>query len=162
MKRLFIDLEICSRCPECIVTCSYFYHPQNNGITSLREYATFSLVCRQCQEAPCVRSCYHSALEKQPDGTLKRYNFKCTSCKSCTIACPFGTIFPEFIPYLQSQCNFCLDRRNLELPVCIKTCPYKAVELKEVEESLKENIFLIGDNLAVKSRRWFKEDIVRS
>jgi hypothetical protein len=36
------------------------------------------------------------------------------------------------------------------------------VELKEVEESLKENIFLIGDNLAVKSRRWFKEDIVRS
>lgn len=160
MKRLFIDLEICSRCPECIVACSYFYHPTNNGITNLREYATFALVCRQCEEAPCVKSCYHNALEKQPDGILKRYNFRCTRCNSCTIACPFGTIFPEFIPYLQSCCDFCLDRRDLESPVCIRTCPYKAIELKEVEERPEENIFLISDNLAVKSRRWFKEDII--
>ncbi|MCM8798208.1 MAG: 4Fe-4S ferredoxin, partial [Candidatus Omnitrophica bacterium] len=69
--RLFIDLEVCSKCPECVVKCSYFYHPQNNGITNLREFATFVLVCRHCEDAPCVNSCYHQALEKQADGILK-------------------------------------------------------------------------------------------
>lgn len=158
--RLFIDLEICNKCSDCVVKCSYFYHPTNNGITTLREYATFSLVCRQCQEAVCVKSCYRSALEKQSDGILKRYNFLCTSCRACVIVCPFGTVFSEFIPYLQSQCDYCLDRRDLGLPSCIGTCPYKAVELREIEESLKENIFFVGNNLAVKSRKWFKEEIL--
>lgn len=159
MKRLFIDLELCSKCASCIVECSYFYHPQNNGITSLREYATFSLVCRQCQDAPCVNSCYHNALEKQPDGILKRYTMLCTSCKSCSIACPFGVIMPEFIEYLDSKCDFCVGKTE-ELPTCVLSCPYRAVEVKEVEEDPNKNIYFIGKSLAVHSRRWIKEDVL--
>ena len=158
MKRLFIDLDICSKCPDCVVACSYFYHPQNNGITSLREYATFATVCRQCDEAPCVKSCYHDALEKQPDGLLKRYSMRCTSCKSCTIACPFGTIFPEFIPYLASRCDYFIGQDKI--PECIKTCPYHAIELKEIKEDPKQNIFFVGDNLAVKSIKWNRKDLL--
>lgn len=158
MKRLFVDLEKCSSCKECVASCSYFYHPQNNGITSLREYATFSLVCRQCQDAPCVNSCYHNALEKQPDGILKRYTMLCTSCKSCSLACPFGVILPEFIPYLDSKCDFCVDKSE-EMPQCVSSCPYKAVEVKEIEEDPKNNIYFVGKSLAVHSRRWIKEDI---
>ena len=155
MKRLFIDLEICSKCPECVIRCSYFYHPGNNGITSLREYASFVLYCRQCEEAPCVDSCYHDALEKQPDGVLKRYNFRCTSCKSCVWACPFGTIYPEVIPYVNSKCDYCIGRANGSPPECVPTCPYKAVEFRDsLVEKPEENIFFIGDNLAVKSRKW--------
>ncbi|MCM8793918.1 MAG: 4Fe-4S binding protein, partial [Candidatus Omnitrophica bacterium] len=133
MKRLFIDLEICSKCPECVTKCDYFYHPHNKGITNLREFATFALVCRRCEDAPCVNSCYHQALEKQKDGILKRYRMRCTSCKSCSIACPFGVILPDFIPYLDSRCDFCIGIQE-NIPECVKTCPYKAIELKEVEE----------------------------
>lgn len=156
--RLFIDLEKCEKCPECVVKCSYFYHPQNKGITSLRELASFSLVCRQCEEAPCVNSCYHNALKKDENGILRKSNFLCTSCKSCSIACPFGTIFTDFLNFLDSKCDFCIEREN---PPCIESCPYKAIELKEIkEEDIKEGIFFVLDNLAVHSKKWFKDDSI--
>lgn len=158
MKRLLIDLEICSRCEECRSLCDYFYHPQNNGVTNLREYATFLTVCRHCEEAPCVNSCYHQALEKQTDGTLKRYKMRCTSCKSCSLACPFGVIFTDFIPYLDSKCDYCLGRKG-KLPKCITTCPEKAIDLREVKEDPAANIYFIGENLAVHSRKWLKDDL---
>ena len=159
MKRLFVDLEICSKCKECTVCCGYFYHPQNNGLTSLREYATFATICRHCEDAPCVASCYHDALEKASDGHLKRYKMRCTSCKSCSIACPFGVILPDVIPYLDSSCDYCLGIAE-KLPKCVTTCPKKALEIKEVKEDLENNIYLVGEHLAVHTPRWSKEDIL--
>jgi len=158
MKRLLIDLDICSKCKECEVSCGYFYHPQGGFVSSLFEYATFATICRHCEQAPCVNSCYHDALERQPDGHLKRYSMRCTSCKSCTIACPFGVILPEYIPYLSSQCDYCIGRADKEPPLCVTSCPQRAVEFKEVQEDLENRIFLVGDRLAVKGTMWFRED----
>lgn len=156
MKRLFIDLEICKKCKECKVDCSYFYHPANNGITTLRELATFAIVCRQCEQAPCVKACPQEALEKQDNKSLKRYNMRCIGCKSCILACPFGTIYPEIIPYLVSQCNYCLDQIGEKIPKCVNTCPEKAVSYEEVKESKGKNIYFISDKLAVHSVPWEK------
>ncbi|MFA5090509.1 MAG: 4Fe-4S dicluster domain-containing protein [Candidatus Omnitrophota bacterium] len=158
MKRLFVDLDICSSCQVCKASCDYFYHPQNEGITGIREYATFSLFCRHCEEAPCVNSCYHKALERQADGILKRYRMRCTSCKSCSIACPFGTILPDFIPYLDSRCDYCLGSSG-KLPKCITSCPKKALEIKEIEENPEENIYFVGQHLVVHTRKWSREEI---
>ncbi len=158
MKRLFVDLDICAECKECAVFCDYFYHPQNNGITSLREYATFSTICRHCEEAPCVNSCYHDALERAADGHLKRYKMRCTSCKSCSLACPFGVIFTDFIPYLDSRCDYCVNIVG-KLPKCVTGCPHKAIELKDMEEEPQRNIYFVGEHLAVHSRKWSREDI---
>jgi Fe-S-cluster-containing hydrogenase component 2 len=159
MKRLFIDLEVCSRCRECKIHCDYFYHPQNNGITSLREYATFATICRHCEAAPCVSSCYRNALERLEDGHLKRYKMRCTGCKSCAIACPFGTILTDFTPYLDSRCDYCLGVPD-KLPACAVSCPEKAIDIKEMqEESLEQNIYFIGEYLVVHTRKWFREDI---
>jgi len=158
MKRLFIDLEICNKCKECKVSCSYFYHPQNNGITSLREYATFATICRHCEEAPCVNACYRNALERSSDGHLKRYKMRCTSCKACTLACPFGIIFADFIPYLDSRCDYCLGTKD-EIPACVISCPEKAVEVKEVEEDGEKNIYFVGEYLAVHTLKWSRQDI---
>ena len=158
MKRLFVDLDICNECQDCRVACGYFYHSQNNGVANLREYATFVTICRHCEEAPCVNSCYHNALERSADGHLKRYKMRCTSCKSCTMACPFGVIFPDFIPYLDSKCDYCVGLTG-KLPKCIVSCPEKAIEIKEVEEDIPGNIYLIGEHLAVHTRKWSREDL---
>ncbi len=164
MKRLFIDLDICNKCKECRVSCDYFYHPQNNGITSLREYATFATICRHCEEAPCVNSCYHNALERADDGHLKRYKMRCTSCKACSIACPFGIIFQDFIPYLDSRCDYCVDCADTgipaKLPACITGCPEKAIDIREANESPENNIYLVGEHLAVHTVKWSREDVL--
>lgn len=158
MKKLLIDLDICSKCEDCVVSCDYFYHPQEGGVSSLFEYATFATICRHCEQAPCVNSCYHDALERQADGHLKRYLMRCTSCKSCTIACPFGVILPEYIPYLSAKCDYCIGRQEKEPPICVTSCPHKAVEFKEVQEDIEKNIFLVGEYLAVRGTKWFRED----
>jgi len=157
MKRLFIDLEICNKCEECRACCEYFYHPQNNGVSSLREYAAFATICRHCEEAPCVNSCYHNALERVSDGHIKRYKLRCTSCKSCSLACPFGIILNDFIPYLDSRCDYCTALSG-KLPKCIVSCPENAIEVKEVQEKPEENIYFVGERLAVHTLKWVKED----
>ena len=158
MTRLFVDLDICNGCKECKAACDYFYHPQNNGIVSLREYATFATICRHCEEAPCVDSCYHDALERASDGHLKRYKMRCTSCKSCSIACPFGIIFQDFIPYLDSKCDYCIGQ-DKGVPKCLSSCPHNAIQVKDVQESLEENIYFVGEHLAVHTRKWSRDDI---
>jgi len=157
MKKLFIDLEACSKCKECTVSCSYFYHPDNNGITSLRELATFLLICRNCEEAPCVKVCPKEALEKEKEGRLRRYNMRCVGCMSCVHACPFGTIYPEVIPYLVPSCDYCLDRANGKPPLCVETCPEKIIRYEEIVEDPKRNYFAVGNNLIVHHISWKRE-----
>ena len=163
-KRLFIDLDVCGagECKDCVIKCSYFSHRQykNNGILSVAELATYALVCRRCEDPHCVASCPVDALEQQEDkdNFLMRHNMRCISCGSCSHACPYGTIYPELVPYLCHNCDFCLDRRkDKDEPLCIKTCPYGALSLKSGDIELDENTFLVGDNIIVHSTHWDRE-----
>jgi len=164
-KRLYIDLDVCAsaECKECVIECSYGYHtqkPGNNGIVSIVELATYAVVCRRCKEPHCVNSCPAEALEQQKDknNLLVRHNMRCISCKTCSHACPYGTIYPENVPYLIHNCDFCFDRRNeKDEPLCVKTCPYGALSLKSADEELDENTFLVGDNIIVHSTHWDRE-----
>lgn len=152
MKRLLIDLDICSKCDECGMLCSYIQHPGNNGITSLREFAHFAVVCRRCDDAPCVASCPWEALELQETDMLKRYALRCTSCKSCSRACPFGAIYPETIPFVISRCDFCLKRLKAdESPICLESCSHGGIKYGEFEENKESGVFKASDYLMVRT-----------
>ena len=156
-KKLFIDQEKCDNCSlaECKVACSYFYHPGNVGITSLRELAKYAIVCRKCEQGTCVQACPQDALEKTEDGVLKRYNMLCINCQSCRIACPFGTILPELLPYLLDQCDYCIGRcSDHNPPECVAGCPSGALQFREVAEDVENNIYKVNDNLYVHSIQW--------
>ena len=160
--RLYVDLDICAsgKCKECKIKCSYFYHSDNIGIISVAELATYALVCRRCDEAHCVNACTVEALEqeKEKDKLLTRHNMRCVSCKSCSHACPYGTIYPELVPLLIHNCDFCFDRRNAsDEPLCIKTCPYGALSIKKGDSEIPEDTFLVGDNIIVHSTHWQRE-----
>jgi len=160
-KRLFIDLEKCRQCQECTLSCSYFYHPFNNGVVYLRELGEFAVTCRHCDEAPCVKSCPQDALEKQANNILKRYNMRCISCNTCSYACPFGTILPTVIQYAVSRCDFCIGRiSGNENPVCVGGCKKGAVQYGDFEENLKEHHFAVGEHLIVHAVPWKKEDYI--
>lgn len=160
-KRLFIDLEICRKCHDCNVGCSYFYHPFNSGTIYLRELGEFAATCRQCGEAPCVNGCPADALEKQENGILERYNLRCVACRTCCFACPFGTILPEVIPYAVSRCDFCIGRlKEGEVPVCVGGCGEGAIQYGEFESHPEEHRFSVGDHLIVHAIPWKKEEYV--
>lgn len=161
-ERLYIDLDICAtgQCSDCTLQCSYLYHSANNGIVSIAELAAYYLVCRRCTEAHCVKACPKEALEQQSDKDrmLIRHNLRCVSCKSCAHACPYGTIYPQQVPLLIHNCDFCLGRRERQdEPLCIKTCPYGALKLQMADADLGENCFFVGDNLIIHSTHWRNE-----
>jgi len=151
MKKLFIDYDKCLDCKKCEIRCSYIMHPENNGITSLREEIAFIFACRRCEDYPCVNVCPNEALKREK-GIIKRSNILCISCKSCLIACPFGTILSDIIPYLVSKCDLCLGRlKETEIPLCVETCKYGAIEfVEEGEIKEKESIYKIGEKVIVK------------
>jgi Fe-S-cluster-containing dehydrogenase component len=160
--RLFVDLDVCAsgKCAGCTALCSYFYHPSNNGILSVVELAAYALVCRRCEEPHCVKSCPVQALEQLPsmEKRLIRHPMRCVSCRSCSHACPYGTIYPEIVPLIVHNCDFCMDRRGAENePLCIASCPHGALALRQAEDPLPERTFLVGNNLVVHSTHWMRE-----
>jgi len=157
VKRLVLNLDICSACPACVVGCSYYYHPKNRGVDRLRELATYALVCRRCEYGTCVQACPVEALERDPSGVLERHAMRCIGCKSCAHACPFGTIYVDLLPYQLSGCDLCFDRAVSEAPLCVRTCPYGALGYEETEEDAEKGIYVIGERLAVISHHWMRE-----
>ena len=163
-KKLYIDLEICNKCPKCVVKCAYYHHPENNGITHLREEGAFNVICRHCDNAPCINSCPNDALKRTEERVITRSAFKCTGCHSCFAACPFGTIFLETIPFKNSQCDLCIDiLKEGEEPVCVPTCPYGALKFAEVgsgkgeiSESPEEFKTFVGKRTLVHVLPWKK------
>jgi len=161
-KRLFVDLEVCAKCPECVTKCDYFYHPANKGLISVRERAAMSVVCRRCENPVCISACTRDALEKDVNGVLRRYNTRCVGCKSCSIVCPFGTLIPEVIPYAVSVCDYCIGSVHGDgKPVCVGTCPLNAIRFEEVEEDISKNNYAVDEHLVVHALPWKKEAVTK-
>ncbi len=161
-QRLFIDLDVCAshQCKTCAIQCSYYELLQNNGIRSVIELATYALVCRRCEDPHCVKACPVDALEQQKEkgSLLVRHDMLCISCQSCSLACPYGTIYADYVPLLSHNCDFCLDRRGRkDEPLCVKTCSHGALRLTQGDFDGDENTFLVGDHLIVHSTHWKRE-----
>lgn len=137
-QKLIIDLSKCRPQEENGVQCSYKHHPENKGFDSLLEMIRFALICRRSQYA-CIKACPRNALEKvdvknNDAGILKRANMLCTSCQSCAIACPFGTIYPSLVPFVSSVCDVCRGRlTDGEKPLCVQTAGDGSIDYGQVE-----------------------------
>jgi Fe-S-cluster-containing dehydrogenase component len=152
--KLIIDLAKCKLQDESNVQCSYKHHPENKGIDSLLEMIRFALICRRCEAAPCIKACPGDALEKVASenndaGILKRANMLCTGCGTCAIACPFGTIYTDLIPFPSSVCDVCKDRLSPgEKPLCVTTCEDGSIDYAEV--AVKGDLVEVFDDIVVK------------
>lgn len=164
MKKLLIDIPALLESGESAkkIECEYLYHRKNSGPLNLLEVAEFGVYCRKCKEAFCVSACPKDAIEHLDSGLIKRFNMRCVGCKSCVLACPFGTVFPEVMDYISSKCDFCLDQLNNDPnyePVCVKTSPQNSFSMKEFSGNAEaKEIFFIGDHLAVKSHNWLSKE----
>ena len=118
-------------------------------------------------------ACPFDALERTGDGVIKRHNMRCVSCKSCALACPFGTIYKELLPFYSMDYGAAvgfvrasLARESSEPgPVdngreqgALLQGGCRAVQLGEVDEG-DPGIHIVDEHLAARTRRWVRKEV---
>lgn len=169
---MVIDLDRCLACQACVIACKMENNipastPESfkNKKMTLRtrvvplhvggKYPTpvvdiYPVLCNQCDNPACVAACPSGATYKRPDGiTLIDWD-KCTGCRYCVSACPYG--MRNFIQISEPQqyqnpdlpkppqgkvdkCTFCahLVDKGQE-PACVTACPAKARIFGDIDD----------------------------
>jgi len=123
--------ERCIGCLGCMFACSRI----RRGSVSLQDSAIKILtrgglegdfmvvVCRGCQDPPCVRACPEGALEQKPDGSIVFHKDLCSGCGKCEESCLIGAISlgKDRTPIKCIHCG-----------ACAAFCPHEVLKLEEV------------------------------
>lgn len=168
MNRFIIaDPKKCIGCHTCEVACVVSHQEQETGIETVVKDGFYprihvmkgytistAVVCRQCEDAPCANVCPNGAISRKDDFVYVD-QAKCIGCKTCVIACPYGTMEVISRPVEQQQmtalntiqqyraeahkCDLCHTRENG--PACVEVCPTQAlivVDRNLMDELVKE------------------------
>ncbi len=130
MKRLKVVPSLCIGCRTCELACS-LTHQEGNKPGRTRIYAMgvgkekwVPIVCLQCDDPACVKSCLVDALSLDPETGYIRLDYsKCIKCRACVAACPFGCSLVDEGQHKIIKCDLCEGN-----PACARFCPTKALE----------------------------------
>ncbi len=148
---LTIDLDLCTRCGNCVVACeSRHGHAKmtrrGKRLTRRRsaeeeEHQPLLLPssCRHCESPECMIGCPTGAIHRKLTGEVAIHEF-CIGCSNCALRCPWDNITmvetPDrwvldrvtgknlATPKIASKCDLCagFDEAN-----CVHNCPTKAI-----------------------------------
>jgi Fe-S-cluster-containing dehydrogenase component len=136
------NLDTCVGCHACVIACA-----NENGLSPGRFWRQIvsynsshvpdlpvyhlSLACNHCLDAPCVKGCPASAIERDGQtGAVLINDLKCIGCRYCGWVCPFDA--PQFDSKrgVMEKCTFCNHRLlQNEQPACTSMCPTGALSL---------------------------------
>lgn len=145
-KFIAVNPKDCIGCRICQLACDQAHSPQRGKTVGclqtisprlhLVETATgrFPIQCRQCEDAPCAKSCQLDAIISV-DGAVIVDVSRCIGCKSCLLACPFGAIELNQILHTASKCDLCIN--SAPEPACVKNCPQQALQIIDPEQYRK-------------------------
>lgn len=131
---IMANSQQCLGCHACEIACvmahndeqhvlsQHHFHPR---ITVIKHQQQRSAVtCHHCEDAPCARSCPNGAIS-HVDDSIQVNQQKCIGCKSCVVACPFGTMQIVLTPVAVGKvkatahkCDLCAGRENG--PACVE------------------------------------------
>lgn len=147
MKRFYVDRRLCMGCKTCELRCAVERGSVTKNLaTAVREEILprarvhvhsdggepFTVHCRQCDDAPCLRICSTGALQMDPETGVKFIDSeKCINCWMCVMACPYGAIAPASEKHCADKCDRCFQ---MEQPYCMAACPTGAIQLLSAEE----------------------------
>jgi len=137
-KVLSVNPLRCTGCRICELVCSMKHCGEYNPMKSrIRVYlfpkdaCAVPLTCFQCEDAWCERICPTGAITTTEDKAgIKKVEIdkdRCTGCKMCLLACPFGNIGFSEAGYAV-KCDLCDGD-----PECVKFCYSKALQFEEPE-----------------------------
>ncbi len=179
---MVIDLKRCYGCYACVLACKVANHTPPGVFWSRvlkGEMGSFPnavrqslpVLCMQCEEPDCMKVCPTGATYQDEDGVVRVDKDKCTGCKYCMMACPYGarysvdgweSYYPDGLPLSEyeeyskqqweeksgigvaTKCDFCAERRaEGKEPACVEACPAKARVFGDLDDPESEISYLI-------------------
>ncbi|MDM7939026.1 MAG: 4Fe-4S dicluster domain-containing protein [Methanothrix sp.] len=135
MKEVFVRLDRCMGCKSCEIACAVEHSaskslflavserpaPVRRVYVEMAEGQKVPLVCRHCEDAPCVAVCRTGAMSQDPiTGIVDRDEERCVGCWMCAMICPYGVIGRHKEVRIAVKCDRC---KNLDVPACVRACP---------------------------------------
>lgn len=160
-KKVFvIDIANCNGCHTCQIACKDEHvgndwtpvaKPQPNsgqfwleltekvrGSVPKVKVAYRPHLCMHCEQAPCMDECpVQGAVYKRDDGLIIIDPEKCTGCRICIDACPYGVIYFNEDLNIAQKCTGCahlLDAGWSE-PRCVDVCPTECIKFMDEDEA---------------------------
>ncbi len=151
MKTLRPLSDNCTGCRLCVMSCSFFHHqsfsPASARLRIVSDEAVWKfepVVCRQCEDAPCLAACPTSAISREPlTNAVLLDASECNGCQACLLACPYEAILFDHANNLPQLCNLCSGH-----PECVAACPHSAILYTE-------------DQTSAYPSTWFGEAVLR-
>ena len=138
-----VEFRKCVGCHSCELACALEHSDSKDLVRAINEdplpvsrvhvervgTASVPLQCRHCEDAPCVAICPREAIEKLgPEQAVVIHEDKCTGCKFCIAACPFGVVLLRSDGKAALKCDLCPERTEEGLePACVNACPNGAL-----------------------------------
>jgi Fe-S-cluster-containing hydrogenase component 2 len=125
------QFDLCTGCSACLLACSSLvtrgYSPRSARLKVLTEAENIlnrPIVCTQCENAFCLRSCPVEAITRNADtGTVLIDKERCNGCRACLEACPDSMIQLDGLGKAD-KCDLCAGD-----PLCVRYCAPGALKL---------------------------------
>jgi carbon-monoxide dehydrogenase iron sulfur subunit len=149
MNQVFVKPEICTGCKSCEIACAVQHSKEKNLFSAVLQSPPpmkrlhvetsggikMPILCRHCEDSPCMNACISGCLYKDEKGFVRRKKERCIGCWSCAMACPFGMISRDKEKHIAVKCDRC---HKQDVPACVNSCPTGALFLAEVDGMAKE------------------------
>jgi len=137
--QILVRLDRCLGCHSCELACVIAHsnsgtlhqaiaeteRPQRRIFVETAAGFKAPILCRHCEDAPCVRACPSGALSfDHTSGAVRYQNLRCLGCSLCVLACPMGVIQQHHDQKHIVKCDRCT---HLEFPACVSSCPTHAL-----------------------------------
>ena len=150
-----VDTRRCVGCNACVISCKTENDLPSGSFRAWvaqevqGQFPSLTLQirserCNHCAETPCVAACPTGASHVGAGGAVLVNRRKCTGCKACMVACPYGarSVHPDGHV---DKCTFCLHRvERGQSPACVETCPTRSLTFGDLGDPASEVARLVA------------------
>ncbi len=140
-----MDTKKCVGCNACVIACktennlpngSYrdWIRTETRGKFPSLTMEIRSERCNHCDNPPCVGVCPTGSSHVSVGGTVQVNHHKCSGCKACIAACPYGARSVHANGYVD-KCTFCMHRvQRGQQPACVEQCPTRSLTFGDLND----------------------------